>query len=409
MTPSLMGFVRPFTEDDIPEVAELHRKVFRTAAESSPKLRTSYVAYFREIFLNNPWYEEDLPSLVYQDTDGTIAGFLGVVPRTFSNGGKPIRVALSSQFIVDPHRRAGLVAVQLIKNFLSGPQDISLADEAGNDARRLWESLGGTVLTLHSLYWGRFLRPSQFLLSRMTKNKAMAPLVFASTPFYRFVDAVAARAPGSPFRLSASRLSAEEMEAETLLASLTKHTRRHTIRPEYDARSLRWLLEILNRREDHGRFQKVLLRRSDGEVAGWYLYYPNPGGIGEVLQIGATADSIHDVLDHLFHHAWRLGAVALSGKLEPRFLHPPVGEAVPVPPSRILDARPCPQPRAAGSDRLRQRVSYAAGRGVVHALSRRHPPARASSRGGGAAPRKHPHRPVEARSSSFSLPWSGAA
>ena len=221
-----------------------------------------------------------------------------------------------------PHRRAGLVAVQLIKNFLSGPQDISLADEAGNDARRLWESLGGTVLTLHSLYWGRFLRPSQFLLSRMTKNKAMAPLVFASTPFYRFVDAVAARAPGSPFRLSASRLSAEEMEAETLLASLTKHTRRHTIRPEYDARSLRWLLEILNRREDHGRFQKVLLRRSDGEVAGWYLYYPNPGGIGEVLQIGATADSIHDVLDHLFHHAWRLGTVALSGRLEPRFLHP---------------------------------------------------------------------------------------
>jgi len=50
-----MGFVRPFTEDDIPEVAELHRKVFRTAAESSPKLRTSYVTYFCEIFLNNSW------------------------------------------------------------------------------------------------------------------------------------------------------------------------------------------------------------------------------------------------------------------------------------------------------------------------------------------------------------------
>src|SRR5881296_1240974 len=125
MTPSLMGFVRPFTEDDIPKVAELHRKVFRTAAESSPRLRAAYVVYFRKIFLDNPWYEEDLPSLVYQNTDGTIGGFLGVVPRTFSNGGKPIRVALSSQFIVDPRHRAGLVAVQLIKKFLSGPQDLS--------------------------------------------------------------------------------------------------------------------------------------------------------------------------------------------------------------------------------------------------------------------------------------------
>src|SRR2546428_6469203 len=121
-----MGRVRAFSEDDAPQVAELHRKVFRTAAEPSTELSSSYRTYLREIFLNNPWYDEDLPSLVYQEADGTISAFLGVMPRPFSVGGKPIRAALTSQFIAAPHRRAGLAAVELIKKFISGPQDLSL-------------------------------------------------------------------------------------------------------------------------------------------------------------------------------------------------------------------------------------------------------------------------------------------
>jgi hypothetical protein len=102
---------------------------------------------------------------------------------------------------------------------------------------------------------------------------------------------------------------------------MEKFTRCDRVRPEYDLHSLRWLLELLSRRKDHGRLQKVLVRRPNKVAIGWYLYYPNPGGIGEVLQIGARADTIREVLDHLFHHAWRQDVVALSGRMEPRFIH----------------------------------------------------------------------------------------
>ena len=39
-----------------------------------------------------------------------------------------------------------------------------------------------------------------------------------------------------------------------------------------------------------------------------------------MLQIAATPSSVHDVLDHLFYQAWRQGALAVTGRLEPRFL-----------------------------------------------------------------------------------------
>jgi hypothetical protein len=63
----------------------------------------------------------------------------------------------------------------------------------------------------------------------------------------------------------------------------------------------------------------MVSRREHGAL-GWYLYYAEPGGIGEVVQIAARDGSVDDVLDHLFYDAWRHGVVALSGQLQPRLL-----------------------------------------------------------------------------------------
>src|SRR5438093_7865384 len=164
-----MGQVRPFVEKDIPQVADLHRRVFPTGDHLSCRMERSYTSYFREIFLNNPWYDEDLPSLVYQDSDGAIVGFLGVMPRWMSVRGRPIQAAISSQFIVEPDRRSTLAAVQLTKAFLSGPQDLSIADEANDSSRRLWHRAGGVTARLYSLYWRRLLRACQFFLVRFGK------------------------------------------------------------------------------------------------------------------------------------------------------------------------------------------------------------------------------------------------
>jgi hypothetical protein len=61
------------------------------------------------------------------------------------------------------------------------------------------------------------------------------------------------------------------------------------------------------------------VRDPGGQVAGWYLYYLEPGGVGEVLQFGARPASVPGVLNCLFHEARSHGAVAVAGELEPRF------------------------------------------------------------------------------------------
>ena len=315
-----MDQVRPFVEDDIPQVADLHSRVFRTSAHPSEQLQAQYTRYFKQIFLNNPWYDKDLPSLVYETAQGTITGFLGVVPRWLSIKGRPIQAAVSSQFIVEPGPRSPVAAVQLAKAFLAGPQDLSLADEASTAIRSLWERAGGSTALLYSLSWGRFLRPSQVVLSRLSKQRPLKPFALALRPLARLVDGMAVQMPGSPFRQVAPLLSGGDLSPETLLACLPEFTRDRAVRPVYDNHSLKWLFDVLAQRSEHGLFQKVALRDTAGKIVGWYLYYLKRGGIGEVMQVGAKKSSVKEVLDHLFYHAWRHGAVALTGRLDPQFI-----------------------------------------------------------------------------------------
>lgn len=312
------GYVRPFVEADIPPVAELHRRVFRTSDAPSAELDRRYRAYFRGNFLDNPWYDEEIAPLVYEDADGSIAGFLGVVPRRMSIRGRPIQAAVSSQFIVEPGRRSTMAAVHLLKTFMAGPQDVSIADEANDTSRKLWESLGGATALLYSVHWARLLRPSEFGLLRMRRGKR-AWTSSVVRPVCRLVDRIAAHVPGSPFRHPVASLSGEELDAETLLACLSESSRRPALRPEYDVRALRWLLTVLVPAPGEGSLRKRLVRDAAGQVRGWYLYYVSPVGFGEAVHIGARDGSMRAVLEHLFQDAWRRDVVALSGRLEPRF------------------------------------------------------------------------------------------
>ena len=72
--------------------------------------------------------------------------------------------------------------------------------------------------------------------------------------------------------------------------------------------------------ESKGRLQKVLLKTDKQEIAGWYLYYLNPSGISEVIQLQAKNHFAQDVLTHLFHNARRQGATVLSGRMEPSLM-----------------------------------------------------------------------------------------
>jgi hypothetical protein len=315
-----MGFVRPFSDADIPAVARLHEAVFNTSARAESAGQDRYYAYFREVFLRGPSPDPSLPSLVYQENTGAIAGFLGVAPRRLTMNQRQFQAAISSQFVVDPGSRVALVAVALVKAFLEGPQDLSISDEATDSSRRIWEALGGTTALLHSLHWTRPLRPARFALSLMRERSSLRALATAAGPFALAFDAVATRMPHSHMYQARPGVSAvDDLTEHTVLAYEPTFVRASALRVEYDEPTLRWVMTRARHRREADDFRSAVIR-NDHRILGWYLFHLDRAGIAHVLQIAADPAGIGDVLDHLFYHAAQQGAVAVDGRLDPRFL-----------------------------------------------------------------------------------------
>jgi hypothetical protein len=308
------GFICAFGELDLDQVVELYRRVFAEASSfSSQQLKER----FRNILLENPWYDPSLPSFVYKK-EGKIVGFLGVLVRRMVLGQKPIRVAVSSHYMVDPASRTTLAGVELMRAFLAGPQDVCLA-EAGEASRRIWEGLGGTTSLVYSLDWTRILRPSHYAVYQMKKRGLPLQLAWIGRSFGTFADMLANRLKYSPFRQT-EQGPQEELSNEDLLRGISGFPRQSGLRPQYDEYSLNWLLDVLGRKTALGKLQKMAVRNANQELIGWYLYYLKPGGVSRVLQVIARPGSFENVLRHLFYHAWRRGVVALVGRVEPHHL-----------------------------------------------------------------------------------------
>lgn len=313
--------VRAFEKADIPQVADMFQRLMLSDTPSRRKLSTTALPdYFDLMFFRNPWYDEELPSLVYQENNGNIIGFLGVVPRRMLLWDQPIRMALSFHFMVEPESRSSLAGVHLLKTFFSGPQDLSFTDGAGQVGRRVWEGVGGVAAPLYSMQWTRILRPSQHAIDLLGKRKMFSPFIGALSPFSHLADAAAARMLPQHFPHADSQQPEEELDAQTILEYLPQFSKVEALQPAYDDHSLRWLLEEAAQMRSYGALQKVLVRDAKREVAGWYMYYLNPGGTSTVLQIAGKKHSINDILDHLFDHARRRGVTALFGRIEPRFM-----------------------------------------------------------------------------------------
>ena len=238
-----MGFVRPFSEADIPAVARLHETVFNTSVRAESAGQDGYHSYFRDVFLRGPSQDPSLPSLVYQENTGAVAGFLGAVPRRLTMNQRQFQAVISSQFVVDPGSRVALVAVALVKAFLEGPQDLSISDEATDTSRRIWEALGGTTALLHSLHWTRPLRPARFALSLMRERSPLRALAAAAGPLALAFDAVATRVRHSHLYQAKPGVSAvDDLTEHTVLAYEPTFVRSSALRVEYDETTLRWVM-----------------------------------------------------------------------------------------------------------------------------------------------------------------------
>src|SRR6266550_7081571 len=116
---SRQGTSRPFREGDIEQVADLSWRMLNHKGGAAPPRLCSY---FRELYFCNPWQDDGLPSLVYQDVNGDLVGFLGVIPRRMSLGERTVRVACGSTLVVEPAKRSTLAGLCLMQAFLAGNQ-----------------------------------------------------------------------------------------------------------------------------------------------------------------------------------------------------------------------------------------------------------------------------------------------
>src|SRR4029453_5214608 len=181
--------VRPFVAHDIAEVGELHRRVFRLSCDlTDEQWARAYREYFSDVFLNPSLCDGAGASLVYE-RDGRIRGFLGVMPRRMSFNGRPVRMAVCSQFAVDPAER-GQAGLRMLKHCFDGPQDFTITDEAGDETRRVWEWCGGERVLAHSMRWIRPLRPVQLGLSMLAQRKSLTLLARAVAADARILDAL---------------------------------------------------------------------------------------------------------------------------------------------------------------------------------------------------------------------------
>jgi hypothetical protein len=308
-----MASIRPFEPGDALEAAKLFLVV---NPESRWPSAEHLAQYIREVLCESPWCDPEIPSLVAVE-NGRIIGVESVVPRPMMHGNRAIRAAVSCQTYVHPEHR-GLTGIQLTRALLGGPQDVTIADGASLMGAKVLEALGALVSPLHRMSWVRPVRPAQAALAlAASRRRALRPLALVGGPFAALADACLTRIP--PLRCTPG-LHEEELDSAKLLAAFDELGAQFTFRPAYAHDSLDWLWGQLAANKRHGPLQARLVRDAKGKVAGWFIYYLN-SGLSRVVQIMARKDTTRDVLEHLFRHAADRGALALEGRIEPRFTY----------------------------------------------------------------------------------------
>jgi hypothetical protein len=310
-----MGSIEPFAVGDVGQVARLHALRFWGAADAStPGLE----AYYRGVFLENPWFDPSIGALVLREPAGRITGFVGRICRPMQLGEASVRAAIGHRLLTSGE--SPVAALELVQAFLAGPQDFSFGD-GGNDAGiPLLAFAGFSPCPLYSLGWLRVLRPLRLATALAARRgRAGASLHALLRPLTGLADGVVSRSSRLPLRVPPSRLDETVLDADALLACSRDFARPFELRPRYERAGLAWQLAFLAQSEQRGALGGFVCR-SRGAALGACLYFLRSDRVIEVLYLAAAPKSRDDVLAQVIAHAHRRGAIAIVGRLEPAFL-----------------------------------------------------------------------------------------
>lgn len=308
-----MVMIRPLTLGDIPDVVALRQRCFTYSAHAT---HASAERYYREILFESPWYDPELPSLVYEDGSGRITGFVGVLTRRMCLRGDALRVAVPTQMSVAPESR-GVAGVQLLTRLFNGPQDLTLCDIANQPMRAIWERLGGVTLATHSLQWTHVVARATWSARQLPGGIVWRAVRRGTTPALRFFDGVIAAKARSRDEAPAGDLIRLPAAPETMVKLVETHAA-SGIAGCYTPAELSWLFDQLAHKVGPEALRIMAVPNDKGVWRGWYAYVVTPDRTAEVVHIAARRAEYRSVLTHLIEDARTQQLLAVRGRLDPR-------------------------------------------------------------------------------------------
>ena len=303
------------TREHIPAVVEL---LTDRPAQSDSDRHAELVRYWETIYFDNPWFDPELPSLVCERPGGRIEGFYGAMPRPMIYKNRPVRAVAASNFWVGGEvRGAGnpLIAIKLMKRFLDGPQDLSVANGAAWPSRKIWEACGGVAVPLYSFDWLRPIRPARALLELADFQGDR------TTP--RGLRRIAAAADLLGVRLFRKYLPTEGPYSLHPLDShravgMVARAPGFELRPQYDEASFGWMLEMCQRSGVGNGIRAAMVRgQPKGDEIGCFVYLQHKERVGQVVQLIAAPGHLATVLRAVIADASDQGMVLLRGEVDP--------------------------------------------------------------------------------------------
>ncbi len=306
-----MATIRPLERDDLPAVSAL-MSAHLGGWESDARV-------LDETLLSHPWADPETPSLVAEDEDGALVGFIGAQPRRLWVEGKSLRGICCSHLVVDPASRGGAMGALLLGGLLKGEQDLTWSDSADDIVARMWTTFGGRIDHARAYDWLYVLKPLRWTrqalgaVARRRLERESFPV--AALPIHAAGRRLVPRAHPAP----PADVVSEEASAEALVEHLAATSRRVKLRLDYDQRTLDYTFGLVE--AQLGGLVRRLVRHK-GRPIGWYAYLLRPGDVSRVLHLAAPPGEAEAVFAELAQHAQAAGSAALAGRFEPHLEAP---------------------------------------------------------------------------------------
>ncbi|MCR4523972.1 MULTISPECIES: GNAT family N-acetyltransferase [Bosea] len=313
--PAQRGAVRPARPSDIPAIARLFLKIFRSADRPAG---TDLQNYLRTLLLASPSYSETSGTQVYEQRDGRIRSALLAVPMRFVACGNIVPGRLLGVFMTDADREA-VGAAQLILALRPRRADFAFCDSASPTSCNHLLAIGGKPITLQNLEWARSFRPLGALAGRF--NTRFLRGRFPSLPVLAHpFDSLLRRLLPQPDAREQGGTRIAEMPVSTFLVQAPRLIAHYAVRPLWTEEELSWLVSLAAENTRLGAFTIRSVLDRNHAIIGCFVYFAAPGRTAHVLNVLSLPGQETAVLDAMFRHLDETGHVEARGRAQPALM-----------------------------------------------------------------------------------------